>query len=190
MISPYELTHIEGQDNNKIDVKNRLDERERMLDERERDLEEKKQQLEQNLERQREAFFKCRQQSELLRKAGRILKFDLNLINRTLPYCKDNIEKIWFIDTGSAQNCVNQEVVNPNISRIKEDFVLITRKRTGIEYIIVNLKDRFGVIYLFKFSDKYNVLLGSDTMRKLKVKVYFDDNVLVCNGKKIDLSFE
>lgn len=119
-------------------------------------------------------------------------------MNNALPHFLDYLDRKWLIDTGSLKNYINPDVIkNKDVTRYKEKFVIKTPngESEGDEYISMNLDNIFPgakpiKLYLFKFSDRYDVLLGHESLSELKATINFNKDELECNfGNKKLLYF-
>lgn len=125
------------------------------------------------------------------------LSFDLNSINKSLPYILDFQNRKWLIDTGSENNYVRPEIIGPKVTRYKEHFKVTTPAGTGFgsEYIIINTSRLFKrpslmKAYVYKFSEKYDILLGHKTMKNHNISVNFKNNALESDKLKIPINTE
>lgn len=129
-----------------------------------------------------------------MRKSGEIPVLELNTINKSLPYYEDYKKRKWLIDTGSEHNYIHPNILTDNITRYKEKFIISTPagKKTGTEYITANLRNIFGIntlikLYIFPFSERYDVLLGNCTMKTLDMTIDFRNNSLKIKNKTFSL---
>jgi len=126
-------------------------------------------------------------------KASDNIHLELNIMNKTLPHVTLNNRK-WLIDTGSEYNYVNPDIIPDKITKYNERFTVKTPtgSKQGSHYIYINTTNHFKQksymkAYVFKFSEKYDILLGHKTLQEHGMNINFKTNTLESNLIKIPI---
>jgi len=107
--------------------------------------------------------------------------------NSKLPYLNVGDFDI-LLDTGSTINLISKNFVYKNKSRFKifkEDFEFYTATGVtrGNEYVILIIENEKVKCHLCNFHYKFNVLLGYEALKQLKISWVIDQD-LIRMGKK------
>ena len=101
-------------------------------------------------------------------------------MNKLLPHFINSQTKAWLIDTDSTHNYNYPELVPTGIEWLYENFEIITptRRGEGTEFVFATLKNAFRInfiikLYVYKFSETYDILLGYKTLQDLNMAINF-----------------
>lgn len=113
--------------------------------------------------------------------------------NSKLPYVQIDNYRI-LLDTGSSINLIHPGFIKkylPHVKTHKETFTFntATGKSKGNKYVNLKINDITVKCHVYDFHKNFNLLLGFEILKDLKMKIDFSTELVYCNNKIYKLQY-